>query len=145
MLEAVGEKKSSPMHTTLGHKADREIVLEAMKQNECVLQHAAPEQRDCDDMLEAVKQSRGAASEHEADRESVLEAVNLNGDALGPPLEALKQKGFALNQEAIPEVVKQNGKPLSIGRRRRLIRSAVAAFSGGVAVERPRLLQFARL
>ena len=62
----------------LEHKADREVVLEAVRQNGDVPRHVAPEHRaDREFMLEAVKQN-GYALRHAApkpDREIVLEAV----------------------------------------------------------------------
>ena len=75
---------------------DREFVLVAVKENGLTLQYASDELKaDREIVLEAIRNSRGhalewASNELKGDREVVLEAVNKSGRNLQYASEALK-------------------------------------------------------
>ena len=88
---------------------DKEIVLEAVKQNSNALEYANEElKNDKEVVLETVKKNGYAlyysSEELKNDREVVLEAVKQNGNALLYASEELKN-----NKEFMLEAVKQNG------------------------------------
>ena len=93
----------------LALKADREIVLAAVKQYGPALHHAAKSLKaDREVVLEAVKQE-GTALHHaakslKADREVVLEAVKQEGAAL-----QYADKSLKADREIVLAAVKQNG------------------------------------
>ena len=101
--EIVSEKNADEL------KADREIVLEAVKKDGDALQYAADELKaDREIVLEAVQQSgdafQFAADELKADRNLVLAAVQSDGMALEFVDEKLKA-----DREIVLEAVKKDG------------------------------------
>ena len=118
-------------------KADREIVMGAVKQNGLALSYASADLKgDREFVMDAVQQDGRAleyvSADFKGDREIVMEAVkhagwildyasaNLKGDR-EIVLEAVKQNGYALkyasadlqdDREVVLEAVKQNGEAL---------------------------------
>ncbi len=102
------------MHASEDLRRDREVVLEAVKQDGYALQLSSEELRgDREVVLEAVRQNGFAlqcvSGVLREDREVVLEAVKRNGNALQFASEELRG-----NHEVVLEVVRQNGYALRL-------------------------------
>ena len=134
-LEAIKEDGNELQHASLELRADRNVVLAAVRQaGGLAIAYASPGlQADREIVLEAVRQNgdalQYASTELWADREVLLEAVRQNGDALQYAstelqadrevlLEAVRQNGDALryasaelwaDREVVLEAVRQNG------------------------------------
>ena len=134
-LEAIKEDGNELQHASLELRADRNVVLAAVRQaGGLAIAYASPGlQADREIVLEAVRQNgdalQYASRELWADREVLLEAVRQNGDALRYAsaelqadrevlLEAVRQNGDALryasaelwaDREVVLEAVRQNG------------------------------------
>jgi len=115
VLEAVrrdGKNGSALEYADDSLKADREVVLEAVRQSGRALDHAADVlKEDRELVMEAVRQDgkalRFAADPLKADRELVLEAVRQDGLALHHAAYPLTE-----DRELVLEAVRQNGKAL---------------------------------
>jgi hypothetical protein len=112
VLEAVKQNGYSLKYASKELKNDKEVVLEAVKQYSYSLQYASKElKNDKEVVLEAVKKNgyslEYASKELQNNKEVVLEAVKKNCDSLQYASEELKN-----DKEVVLEAVKKNGNSL---------------------------------
>ena len=109
-LEAIKEDGNELQHASLELRADRNVVLAAVRQaGGLAIAYASPGlQADREIVLEAVRQNgdalQYASTELQADREVLLEAVRQNGDAL-----RYASAELWADREVVLEAVRQNG------------------------------------